>query len=393
MLKKSLILLFVLLLAALLSTNQTIAEEGITDTEIHIAQFGPLSGPAKLWANPLYGTELVINMVNEEGGIHGRKIVYHPLDDSFNPAKTKSAVKKMQEKEHIFAWVGGIGTSTGRAVRKYLTKRNIPWIGPFSGSETWVTPPSRNIFALYPHYTLEANLLCRHAVNKMKKERVAIVYLNDDFGKSGLKGAIEGLAEYNQKLVKAIPIDRNTSDMKSIALQLRQAKADTVLLWIIPFHSMRIIMVSKKMKFSPQWMAGSMLSDFDNMYMLSKGLLEDMITANYARLDNQPLIEKYKKAHARLGKKDLKWGTFYHSGIFFGEVLVEGLRRCGPNLTRENLIKAIEGIRGFEGMGSKVNFKPFNPKDPSSRQGLNTVYLQQCMKGGKSKVISDWLTK
>ncbi len=377
----------------LLSTNLAVAEEGVTDTEIHIAQFGSLTGPAKLWGGAVHGSRLVFRMVNEAGGIYGRKIVYHPIDDSYNPAKTKSSVKRMQEKEHIFAWVGGVGTTTSWTVKKYLTNRNIPWVGPVSGSDIWVNPPSRNIFALYPHYTLEARELSSYAVDKLKKERIAIVYLNDDYGKSGFKGAVEGLAKYNQKLVKAIPVQRNTSDMRTIAIQLRQAKADAVLLWGIPFQSLRIIMLSKEINYEPQWMAGSSFADTAILYRLSKGLIEGIIVSNYATFKNKALIEKYKEAHARLEDKDVEWSIYYHAGIMFAEVLVEGMKRCGQNLTRENLIKAMESIRNFEGMGYQVNFKSYNSDDPSCRQGINSIYLQQCMKGGKPKILTGWLSK
>ncbi len=393
MLKKLLKLLFVLLLTSLPYTNTAVAEEGVTDTEIHIAQFGPLSGPAKLWGNCLHGAGLAFKLVNEEGGIHGRKIVYHPVDDSYNPAKTKSVVKRMQEKEHIFAWVGGVGTSPGRAVKKYITRRNIPWVGPFSGSDFFVTPPSRNIFALYPHNTHMASTLSSYAINKLKKERVAVIYLNDDYGKSGLKGAKTGLAKDNKTLVAAIPVTRNTSDMKSIVYQLRKTKADTVQLWTIPFQALRIIMVSKQMKYNPQWMGSNAFCDSGVMYKLSRGIIEGLIISNVLPFEDPALIEKYKDAHKRLNGKDVEWSATYHAGICMAEVLMEGLKRCGPDLTRENLIKALEGIQNFNDLGFPISFKPFDPEDPSSRQGMNSIYLQQCLKGGQTKILTGWISK
>ncbi len=393
MLQKSLITIIVLLFIVFPFISQAVAEEGVTDTEIHIGQFGPLTGPAKLWGDLLHGAGLTFKIVNEAGGIHGRKIVYHTIDDSYNPAKTKSMVKRMQEKEHIFAWVGGVGTSTGLAVKRYITKRNIPWIYPMSGSEIWSNPPTRNIFACYPHFDLETRELSTYAVTKLKKERVAIVYLNDEYGKSGLKGAIEGLAKHNQTLVKAIPIQRSTSDMKSIVLQLRKAKADTVLLWAVPFQSLRIIMVSKDMKFKPQWMSGTPFAAFGRIYKLSRGLIEGLITTNFEPFEDITATEKYKVVSARLEDKKIVWNTSYYLGIIAAQMLVEGLKSCGPDLTREKLIKTMENMKNFKGLGTPVSFKPFNPEDPSCRQGMNSIWLQQCMKGGESKRLSGWLTK
>ncbi|MFZ5570533.1 MAG: ABC transporter substrate-binding protein [Thermodesulfobacteriota bacterium] len=368
------------------------AEEGVTDTEIHIGQFGPLSGPAKLWADCVYGADIVFKMVNKAGGIHGRKIVYHPLDDSYNPAKTKAGVKQLQETVGIFAWVGGVGTATGMAVKDYLINRNVPWVGPLSGSEVWVTPPVKTIFALYPHYTFSAKVLCRHAVKVLGKKRIAIVYLNDPFGQNGLDGARKALAEYGLELTAAVPVDRNETNMNPATLELRKAEPEVVILWMDPFKSLRLLTLAKQMGLAPQWMSGSMFGDFPQMHKLSKGLIEGMITDNYVQYENKAAIEKYKNALAEFGDKQATWGVSLIAGIGYAEVLVEGLNRTGPDLTREKFIAALESIQNLTGIAASVSYKPFNPGDPSCRYGIKEVYLQQCLPGGETKVITGWLS-
>ena len=170
------------------------AEEGVTDTEIHIGQWGPQTGPAAAWGSVARGTDAYFKMINERGGIHGRKLIHHMFDDAYNPAKTKAGVKELQEGIGMFAWVSGVGTAPGLAVRDYLMERKVPWVGPSAGSLNWIDPPYKYLFAVYPLYEMEAKALCRYAVANMGKKKVAIIYQNDDYGKNGLKGAEEELA-------------------------------------------------------------------------------------------------------------------------------------------------------------------------------------------------------
>ena len=92
------------------------AEVGVTDTEIHIGQWGPQTGPAAAWGSVARGTDAYFKMINAEGGIHGRKLIHHMFDDGYNPAKTLAGVKELQEGTGMFAWFVGVGSAPGMAV-------------------------------------------------------------------------------------------------------------------------------------------------------------------------------------------------------------------------------------------------------------------------------------
>lgn len=383
-------LVFSLILGLAFTTQ---AEVGVTDTEIHIGQWGPQTGPAAPWGAVARGTGVLFKMINEEGGIHGRKIVYHMFDDAYNPAKTKAGVKELQEGIGIFAWASGVGTAPGLAVKDYLMERKIPWIGPAAGSLHWIMPPQKYLFAVYPLYITEAMALCRYAVKELGLKRIAIAYQNDDYGKNGLKGAADELAKHGLKLVAQVPVEKADTDMKPHIMKLRKAKAQAVLLWVTPVHAVRILGTAHAMKFRPQWMSTSTCSDFPLMYKISKGLWKGVIVANFAELpDSQsPLMKKYRKAFEKYAAKGERWGVFFYAGIGFVEPMIEGLRRCGRDLTRENFVKAMEGLRNFRGIMGEINFKPFDPNDPFCRQGQNEVFLSQCVEGAKSKRLTDWM--
>ena len=393
--KRGFLVLFSVLFIVLGFGFSAIAEEGVTDTEIHIGQWGPQTGPAAPWGSVARGTDALFKMINAEGGIHGRKLIHHMFDDGYNPAKTKAGVKQLQEGIGMFAWVSGVGTSTGLAVESYLMDRKIPWIGPSAGSLHWITPPQKYLFGVYPLYYIEAKALCEYAVKNMGKKRIAIAYQNDDYGKNGVKGAAVELAKHGLKLVAEIPVEVSDTDMKPQVMLLKKAKADAVLLWLTPTHAAPIVGTSKAMQFAPQWLSTSTCSDFPLMYKITKGLWQGAIAATFAYLpdSDNALLQKYKKdAYGKFAAKGERWGVFYFAGIAFAEPLVEGIKRCGRDLTRERLVKEIEGIRNFRGIGPKISYKPLDLNDPyGSRQGGKETYLVECLEGGKFKKLSDWM--
>ena len=369
------------------------AEEGVTDTVIHIGQWGPQTGPAAPWGAVARGTGVLFQMINDEGGINGRKIEYHMFDDAYNPAKTKAGVKELQEGIGMFGWASGVGTACGLSVKDYLMERKIPWVGPAAGSLHWISPPQKYLFAVYPLYYTEAQILTKYAISTLGKKKVAIAYQNDDYGKNGVQGAEKQLAKQGLKLVASVPVEQADTDMKPHIMQLKKADADVVLLWVTPVHAVRLVGTAAAMQFKPQWMSTSTCSDFPLMMNISKGLWKDVIVANFAETpdSNTPLMQKYKKAFDKYAAKGERWGVFFYAGIGFVEPMVEGLKRCGRDLTRERFVKEMEGIKDFKGIFGRIDYAPYEPSDVYSRQGQKEVFLSQCMEGAKSKQLTDWM--
>ena len=123
-------------MASTLSAQQ----RGVTDTEILVGQPGPQTGPAAAWGAIARGTGLLFKIVNEEGGIHGRKLKYFIRDDAYQPAKTKAIAKEFVDQIGVFAIMGGVGTGTGMAVRDYLMENRVLWFSPVSGAYNWIHP-------------------------------------------------------------------------------------------------------------------------------------------------------------------------------------------------------------------------------------------------------------
>ncbi|MFB0520003.1 MAG: ABC transporter substrate-binding protein [Desulfatiglandales bacterium] len=363
------------------------AERGVSDTEIKIGQWGPQTGPAALWGAVARGSGCYFDMINAEGGIHGRKITYFLRDDAYQPPKTKAIAKELVEDKEVFAFASGVGTATGMAVKKYLHKNRVPWVGPASGSTYWAYPPTKYLFAVYPLYCDEAAILINYAIEKMGKKRIAFFYQNDDYGKEGLYGAELALEKYGMKLVAAVSAEPLDTDLSSHCVKLRAANPDCVLMWVLPKHGAIILGTAAKMDFKPQWMASSTLSDTPIMYKISKGLFKDVMVTSFGEVPESQhlLMKKYKEAHDKFAPKD-RWGIFFYAGFLFAEPMVEGLKRCGRDLTADNFVKAMESIKDFQGIGPKITY------GPNKRQGSRSFFIAKCSEGGELARISDWMT-
>jgi len=363
------------------------AERGVTDTEIRIGQWGPQTGPAALWGAVARGTGCYFDMINAEGGIHGRKITYFLRDDGYMPPRTKAIAKELVEDKEIFAFASGVGSAPGMAVKKYLHNNKVPWVGPAAGSTHWAYPPTKYLWATYPLYCDEAAILINYAVKEMGKKRIAFFYQNDDYGKEGLYGAQLALEKLGMKLVAEVSAEPLDTDLSSHCMKLKAANPDCVLNWVLPKQGAIILGTAAKMGFKPQWMTTSTLSDTAVMYKITKGLYKDVYFSCFAEApDSQhPLMVKYRNAQQQFAPKD-RWGIFFYAGFYFVEPMVEALKRCGRDLTVENFVKAMDSIKDFQGIGPKNSFAP------DQRQGTRASFVGKCGDNGAFLRVSDWMS-
>jgi len=326
-------------------------------------------------------------MINAEGGVHGRKLTFFLRDDGYMPPRTKAIVKELVEDKEVFGIASGVGTATGMAVKRYLHNKKIPWVGPASGSSHWAHPPTRYLFSVFSLYCDEGAILADYAVTVLGKKRIGFIYQNDDFGKEGRYGINWALKKHGMELVAEAPVELQDSDLSSHCMKLKSAKADCVIMYLLPKHGAIILQTAAKMGFEPQWMSSSVLSDTEIMHRISKGLFRDVLLTSFAELPDSPhpLMKKYKRAQETFAPNE-RWGIFFYAGFGFVETMVEGFRRCGRDLTAEKFVAAMESIQGFQGIGGEISF------GPGKRQGIRSCFLARSTEGGKIERISDWKT-
>jgi ABC-type branched-subunit amino acid transport system substrate-binding protein len=383
-------MLFVM--AIFLMGNPVSAQQvrGVTDTEILIGQWGPQTGPAAPWGAVARGTDLLCKIVNEEGGIHGRKIKYFLRDDSYQPAKTKAIAKEFVEQIGVFAVVGGVGVAPGMTARDYLMENKVIWAGPVTGVYEWITPIQKYLFAIYPLYDDEGYNLTEYLYEKLGLKKIAMFYQNDDYGKQGVQGVERYLMRKKLSLVAKVSAEVTDRDLSTHALKLKNSGADAVVMWAMPTHAALILAETAKIGFKPQWATSNTLSDSALMMQITKGLWTGMINSFFGELpdSNHPLMVKYREWHKKLAPQE-RWGVFYYAGIIFAEPFFEGLRRAGRNLTTESWIKAEESLKDWQGIGPPITYSA--PKTPMDRQGGKHVFYGKVKPDGNIQRLTDWM--
>ncbi len=168
------------------------AKPGFDDKEIRIGQWGPQTGPAAPWGSVARGSGLLFNVVNEQGGIHGRKIKYFIRDDQYNPAQTKAVVKELVEREGVFAFVGGVGGACGLAVMNYLAENKVIWVGPSAAISDFVFPVKPYLFAVYPFMKTRAASSRNTWWKSSRLKKLLSSIKTTPMARTGLKGPRKG---------------------------------------------------------------------------------------------------------------------------------------------------------------------------------------------------------
>lgn len=383
--KTTLLVLSMVLVGLWMVVPATYALEGFDDKEIRIGQWGPQTGPAAPWGSVARGSGLLFNIINEEGGIHGRKIKYFIRDDQYNPAQTKAGVKELVERQGIFAFVGGVGGACGMAVKDYLAQNKVIWVGPATAIKEYVFPVNPYLFGVYPLFDDEASILTKYIVEKLKVKKIGFFYQNDTYGKNGLEGCKHQLARYKIDLAAEIPVEPGEKDLSSQVLKLKNSGAEVVIMWVNPTIAVITLKTSASLGFKPQWVSSNTLSDYPLMFKLTGGLWEGVITGAFGQTPDSkhPLMVKYREAAKKLAPEE-RWGTFYYAGILFAEPLVEALKKVGRNLSTEACLKALNSIKDFQGIGPRITWTP------TQHQGSDSIMIQKSGPNASYITLQDW---
>jgi branched-chain amino acid transport system substrate-binding protein len=387
-LKKFLCLSTIVLVMGVFVTAGTCfsAEPGFDDREIRIAQFGPQTGPAATWGVVARGGKFLFDLVNEEGGIHGRKINYFIRDDHYNPSQAVAVVRELVDRKGIFAFTGGVSGAGLHAVKDYLESKKILWVVPGTAALNPVQdPPSLYRFHSYPLFQDEASIMTKYAVKELGFKKIGFLYQNDVFGKAGLAGCKQRLATYGLQLVAELPVEPTSADLSSQILLLKNAGAETVLMWVSPSLAVIALKTSAGVGFKTQWIAFNGLSDYPLMYKITDGLFEGVITSAFIPTpdSNEPLMKKYREAAKRLAPQE-RWGVLFIAGILFAEPLVEALKGAGKDLSTEKVINELNKFENWQGIGAPITW------NKNQRQGTDSVQIMRCGPGGSHKVLKGW---
>jgi branched-chain amino acid transport system substrate-binding protein len=354
---------------------------GVTDTEVVIGVTTPLSGPAALWGVTAKGMKAWADYVNDQGGVHGRKIKVVIKDDAYNPEKALANLQEMKGK--VFAVCAALGTAILNASKDFYAENKIPLITAYGDVRIWEKLPKdklRYVFIAYPDYEDEAIYMTKYAVDKLGVKKLGLFYQNDDYGKMALSGINKGLKEAGKgELVGAVPYEVTERSLATHALKMKESGAEAVLLYTTMTHGALILKEMAKVGYRPKALATFTLGD-PIMYKNAGEVWEGTYIAlpgNSGIPGSDPVSDKVVEI---LKKYDPKLEGMEYLALFGAMSMmhaVEGLKNAGKDLTPETLIQGMEKIKDWtpEGVGAPVTYAP------DRRQGVNASRMGQAKDG------------
>jgi ABC-type branched-subunit amino acid transport system substrate-binding protein len=359
---------------------------GVTDTEIVVGLTTPLSGPAAAWGNTAVAMEAWARYVNDQGGIHGRKIKVELKDDGYNPGRAVANLKEM--KDSVFMNVGLLGSAVLNAAKEDVAEYKLLTINPYGDVAIWAKQPKaklRYVFVNYPDYADEAEFLVKQSVERLGAKKVAVFYQNDDYGKGGLEGVNRGIKGLGGKgsLAGAVPYEVTDRELGTHALKLKESGADAVIIYSTITHGANIVKEMAKAGYRPKILASFPLGDYTIMFKLLGELWEGAHFAgpniSAAEPAGKAIVDILTKYEPKLVGKENTALT----GAVGIIIAVEGLKKAGRNLTRESYVEAMEGIKGFTTMDltAPVTF------GPNQHHGLNAVRLLRANKAADNSFV------
>ena len=379
------VVILTLVCFGMLTSGYCDAKPGFDDKEIRIGAWGPLTGPAAPWGSISRGPGLLFQMVNEKGGIHGRKIKFILRDDQYNPSQTKLIAKDLVEQQGVIAVTAGLGSAPTLAVKDYLAQNKIIAVGMCTGAKELVIPTNPYLFSSFDLFGDEMSVLTKYTVEKLKIKEIGFLYQNDPMGWDALNGARERMESYGLKFVAEIPVEPTEKDLSSQILKLKNAGAKCVMMQVAPTPGIIAVKTAAAIGYKPQWVSADTLGDLAVMYKLTGGLWEGTITGGKCLevTGDNPLVVKYRNAAKRL-MPEQPFNFYFLAGIMFAEPLVQALEMAGRDLSTEKLLKALNSIKDFQGIGPKITWTP------DQHQGVDTTRIYKCGPNGSTIMMQDW---
>jgi branched-chain amino acid transport system substrate-binding protein len=330
---------------------------GASDTEIKIGQTMPYSGPASAYGTIGKASAAYFNMVNEQGGINGRKINFISLDDGYSPPRAVEQTRKLIEEEQVLFLFGPLGTPTNSAIHKYVNAKGVPHVFLNTGATKWGDPKN------FPwtigwnlSYQNEAQIYAKYILDTKPDAKIAVLYQNDDYGKDYLKGLKDGLGDKAAKLIVAeasYEVTDTTIDSQIVSLQA--SGADTFVNITTPKFAAQAIRKVNDIGWKPLHIINNVSASVGSV-LTPAGLDKStgLITAWFYKdpVDPQRKNDAAMKEYLAWLKKYYPEGNpadiFNLVGYVQAQVLVQLLKQCGDNLTRESVMKQVTSIKDLQ---------------------------------------------
>jgi branched-chain amino acid transport system substrate-binding protein len=330
---------------------------GASDTEIKIGNTMPYSGPASPYGTIGKSEAAYFAMINEQGGIHGRRINFISRDDSYSPPKTVELVRKLVEQDGVLALFQTFGTAPNSAIREYLNDNKVPQLFVRTGAGKWNDPKHYPwTMGWQPSYQIEGRIYARYILKNIPAAKIAVLYQNDDFGKDYLIGLRDGLGDKADGMIVASQSYETTdATIHSQIVSLQTSGANVLLTVALPKFAAQTIRKIYEIGWKPTHILSS-VSNSVGLVMRPAGPEKSVgiISATYGKDPTDPQWQDTLEYNEWLAwmKKYNTSGNVADADTVYGysaaQTMVAVLKACGDNLSRENLMKQAASIRDFQ---------------------------------------------
>ena len=362
---------------------------GITGNQILIGSFSVQTGPYAVVGVPFsQGMQSYFDMVNDAGGVNGRKINLEVVDDQFNPANTVTVVKKFVTEDKVFAVVGGVGSPGCAAVVDYLNEQKVPFIYQASGLSSLSIPAKPYVFAVQPNYINEGQVIAKYAGSTLGLKNIAVLYSDDQAGNEWLTGTKQGAAKFGGTVVVESPFPVTETDFTPYLLKIKASKADALIIYTSSVATAGLAVKTAKslgltqkilLSYVAAGIAAAAGADAaEGVYVPG--------WVDFSDAKNPDVVKFFSMWNKYYPKGNQALYSYACAGWVAAEVFTEAVRRAGPYPTRNALVWALETFDGWSGVLAKdISYSP------TAHSGKYSLFFMQIQKGALVKV-SDWIS-
>jgi branched-chain amino acid transport system substrate-binding protein len=367
------LLLGFLLLPALELAGPVAAQQapGVTATEIKIGQTMPYSGPVTAFGTLGKGEIAYFDMINDRGGVNGRRIRLISLDDGYAPPKTVEQTRKLVEQEEVALIFSTIGTATNTAITKYLNDRKIPHLFLGSGANKWGDYKEHpwTMPGVQATFRSEARIYTKYILEKNPNARIAILYQNDDFGRDYMNGVRDVLGDRYAAVVKEATYEFTDPTIDSQIVTLQGSGADALIVAATPKFAAQAIRRVHDIGWKPMFFLSNVaiwVSTVMEPAGVEKGI--GIISSAYVKdptdpgWNDDPAMKEWRAFMQKYLKDSDIRDQNYVNSYNYAMTLAQVLKQCGNDLSRDNIMKQAANIRELELPmllpGIKVNTSP-----------------------------------
>jgi branched-chain amino acid transport system substrate-binding protein len=347
-------------------------DTGATDSEIRIGNIMPYSGPLSAYALIGRTQTAFFNKINAEGGINGRKINFISYDDGFSPPKTVEQARKLVESDEVLLIFQSLGTPTNNAIRPYMNQKKVPQLFVATGATQFGDLKNFHwTMGWQPTYQTEGRIYAKYILQNLPQGKIGVLYQNDDSGRDYLKGLHDGLGEEATKrmIVAELPYEPTDPTVDRQIVTLKTMGADIFFNEASPKFAAQAIKRAAEIGWKPVQFLASISNSVGSVLkpagleastgILSTNYLKDATDPTWK---DDPALKEWVAFMDKYFPEGDKSSTFSVYGYLTAQTMVQVLKQCGDELTRENVMKQAANLKDLElGMllpGIKINTSP-----------------------------------